>query len=151
MNFEGTYRFWIHFGLLEEGFFDLVGVFILHGLPGWPKGAKKVPWEVIFEGKGGIPKVVYLRGRPPKASQMKVLGDKGGTPKVVPPLYVPPLPLRGRLQVDQKAVWEKIHPQKTNDSIAVWHFLDHSFVPFGVPVREEFSSVVPPLPLRGRL
>ena len=41
----------------------------------------------VLRDKGGIPKVVYLRGRPPKASQMRVLRDKGGIPKVVPPLY----------------------------------------------------------------
>ena len=56
-------------------------------LQGPPKGSKRVPQEVIFEGKGGIPKVVYLRGRPPKASQEVILRGKGGRPKVASPLY----------------------------------------------------------------
>ena len=49
------------------------------------------------------------------------------------PSVGPPLPLRGRLWPSQKALLEKIHPQKTNDSTAVWHFFDYFFVSFGVP------------------
>ena len=40
---EDSYIVWTHFDLLDRCLFDLLGLCISHGLPGWSKGTKKAP------------------------------------------------------------------------------------------------------------
>ena len=52
----------VYSGTIPRVFLTMLGSFLDLG----SQGSKKVPQEVIFKGKGGIPKVVHLRGRPPR-------------------------------------------------------------------------------------
>ena len=63
------------FGALGRSFWGICLTWPPKVLQGPPKGSKRVPQEVIFEGKGGIPKVappLYEEG-PPEARAKSTL------------------------------------------------------------------------------
>ena len=108
---------------------------------GVPKASQRFPQGVPRRPQG-VPKASQKRSKSvPKASKGvpeapqgdEVLQARGKIPKVSSPLT----PSGSTLAPPESGLGKK-HPQKTNDSTAVWHFLDYFLILLGVPVRGEF-------------